>query len=391
MKPRSVPLPRRSVEPGHPVAGSPRGACSRRRARVGMPAVALAALLLAAGCSTGGAPDPDAGPATTEATTSAAPAPTSSAAPTTEAASPSAAAPTTEPAAEPSGAASSAAAPGPSTKRPTSPSASASPSAEKPTEEPSDGQKGEGSAPAPASQPAGSRGSVEDRLAAAQPPSQWGRSPIGRTSSSADRNTDFYQHAGMFHDDNGMAMGTITGAMVQNSELAGGLSTPDGTEYALDSCSGSTRIGTKDAVRCTMSGAGGKTLHVYMRATPTPFGHPGLLMHFTADEQAAQFAMPGSRAMAVGSASGTSSDPSGVTPDEAAWMLGQAILTQHDHEWDGSPDPRSTCQIRDGGVHVVCSATGTPEGGKADGLWYGTYQPSDSGRVQYLFTTLPEK
>lgn len=215
------------------------------------------------------------------------------------------------------------------------------------------------------------------------------RSPVGRTDPAGDPNRDFYLHLGMIHGSHGMIMGTIRAADIEDSELTNGISTPDGNDYTITKCEGSTTVGSTDAIRCTFRGSKGRVLQGYMRATATPYGHPGLLIHLSTDQRAARFALPGSRSMAVGSATAEQTDPADVTPDVAQFLVGQAILTQHDHEWDGSPDPKSTCAVRDGGRHLVCDVSGTPQRGKGDGRWYGTLQQGSDDRVQYLFTKLP--
>lgn len=280
----------------------------------------------------------------------------------------------TEQAAAPGGDASagpadSASASGPSASSQPAPSDSASPSA-------------------PADDPAGSA------LSQAQAPEGWAGTVLGDPGRpegrDEGRDEDYYQIAGMFHDDNGMVMGRdpITASQLENSELAGGQTDLQGNEYSLAGCEGSTKISVLRAITCTMTSPTAPRLYVYVRATQTAYGHPGLIFHFTKDQSAAPFKLPGGD-LAVGGAMGTSKRLADVTPDEAVGMVNNAVLSQHDHEWDGSPDPSSTCEVRDGGAHLMCSVTGTPEHGAGDGIWYGTYKPNDDERVQYLFTRLP--
>lgn len=227
-------------------------------------------------------------------------------------------------------------------------------------------------------------------LSQAQPPAEWAGTVLGDPGRPEGRDDDFYQIAGMFHDDDGMVMGRdpITASQLENSELAGGQTDLQGNEYSLAGCEGSTKISVLRAVTCTMTSPTAPRLYVYVRATQTAYGHPGLIFHFTKDQSDGPFKLPGGD-LAVGGAMGTSKRLADVTPDEAVGMIDNAVLTQHDHEWDGSPDPTSTCEVRDGGAHLMCSVTGTPEHGAGDGIWYGTYRPNNDERVQYLFTRLP--
>lgn len=316
----------------------------------------LALVSLAAGCTTGGSGGIDASGASDSGTTtsSSSDAGTSSSGTSTPAASADA---STTDSARPSA--------------PDNPSASPSPDASSPA------------APATPA-PAGSA------LSQAQPPERWAGTVLGDPGATDAHDDDFWQVAGMFHDDNGMVMGRdpITASQIENSDLAGGQTDSLGNEYSLAGCEGSTKISTKNAVTCTMTSPTAPRLYVYIRATFTAYGHPGLIYHFTKDEASAVFKLPGGD-LAVGSSMGTSTSLDAVTPEEAAGLVSQAVLTQHDHEWDGSPDPVTTCEVRDGGKHLMCSVTGSPAGGAGDGTWYGTYKPNDDDRVQYLFTRLP--
>ena len=49
----------------------------------------------------------------------------------------------------------------------------------------------------------------------------------------------------------------------------------------------------------------------------------------------------------------------------------------------------ATCQVLDGGDHLVCDVTGTTDGG-GDGTWYGTAQPGDDTEPYYVFGLLPQ-
>lgn len=220
-------------------------------------------------------------------------------------------------------------------------------------------------------------------LARAAAPTRWSSTVLG--SATPDANGDFYSIMGMFHDDHGMAMGTITADMVKRGEVAAGFTDSAGHQYTLKSCTGSTTPGRIDAVTCTFTSDSAAPMYAYGRATRTAYGHPGLILHYTHDKAAGRFKLPGGD-LPVGSATARTKDPSTVTRAQAQKLAGQAILTQHDHEWDGSATPQARCQVRDHGAHLACDVTGTPAGGKGDGRWYGTAKTSSDGRVVYLFT-----
>lgn len=226
-------------------------------------------------------------------------------------------------------------------------------------------------------------------LSAVQAPSSWKGTVVTAPDATRDGGV-FYQGMDMLHTEDGMIMGTVTAAMIEDSEVAGGITGPDGTDYMLDSCTGRARVGTKDAVRCTLTSENGRELHAYIRATSTAYGQTGLLLRYAPTAKEATFALPGSRAMAVGSARADSHSPSQVDAAEAEGLIKEAVLTQYMHEGDDSPLPKATCEVRDGGEHLMCRVTGSPKGGKGDGTWYGTHQPGGDARVLYVFSRLPQ-
>lgn len=217
-------------------------------------------------------------------------------------------------------------------------------------------------------------------------PASWNGTLLTDPAPRGGSGIDVYFYEGMFHGDMGMAMGTIRAEDVPNSMTMSALGDVNGEAFTPESCTGSTTANTADAITCVLKGEKGTVLNVSMRAVPTPYGHPGLVVRVT-DKASAAFKLPAGTAFNGEGRMGTSL--SSITEASAADALAQSIMTMWDHEGDGSmPFAKATCELRNGGQQAVCVATGSPDG-KADGIYVGTVQPFFDGEVGMVFGRLP--
>lgn len=223
-------------------------------------------------------------------------------------------------------------------------------------------------------------------LSEVQVPASWNGTLLSDPTARGGSGIDLFFYEGMFHGDMGMVMGTINAEDVIDSMTMSALGEVNGEAFIPESCTGSTTANTADAITCVLKGEKGTVLNVSMRAVPTPYGHPGLVVRVT-DKSSAAFKLPAGTAFNGEGRMGTSL--ASITEASAADALAQSIMTMWDHEGDGSmPFAKATCELRVGGQQAVCVATGSPDG-KADGIYVGTVQPFFDGEVGMVFGRLP--
>lgn len=251
------------------------------------------------------------------------------------------------------------------------------PTADTPTDEPSTGT----STSAAASTSTSGSASPSSEDPAARVPSTWAGTVLadpGPARTSRTDGTGYYLALPDYEDRT-----TLTSRQVEQTEVIGGFVEDD--QGYTPACTGTADTGGSMAT-CTLTGDSGGSHTSEVALVRTAFGHTQILVHVDG-EGSGPLTAPVDTPIVLGASE--EHHPGNVTADAARDTVIQAVMLAEAPDGDIPGGVDATCQVLDGGDHLVCDVTGTPDGG-GDGTWYGTVQPGGDTRTTYLFGLLPE-
>lgn len=149
------------------------------------------------------------------------------------------------------------------------------------------------------------------------------------------------------------------------------------------SCEGTATL-AGDTVDCIMpeDGQGDGATTAVVHLVPSAFGATSLFIEVgVTDGLDIAQAPQGIGALAA-------EEPGAITREDAEGAVLTAVMMADSPEGPLPEGLEVRCDLLDGGVHMLCDVTGTPDGG-GDGSWYGTVQPGYRWDV-VLATQLPE-